>query len=210
MKLQDIIKNTAIIGLSAKIILSTPDFSTLNNRSFQIAVAYAESQYVEEVTDETYKEKVYESGKPSLVCFLFGPDLEKKLRMPRYCEYFSAVFEKLAEEYHNQINFFEYRLGKEYVDEARNIEDTDYRWDKLYKKYDVNSEIPTTVMYNNKGNVIDILRGAAPLNRGQINQAYKTLSERWIQTNLTNPNGEWAWRSHGSPGMLKIPYKPEE
>ena len=199
MRIESVTKNTAVVVIFAVLMLS------------QIAVAVASSQYVEEVTDETYAEKVFNSDKPSLVCFVFDSGLKKiNKNIRNSCIYFSEIFEELAEQYHGSINFFEYNLGQEYIDEGQDAEGIDYNWDKIYRKYGVNSQIPTTVMYDEKGKVIDVLRGIAPPNRGYKKEMYKLLSDKWIQTNLINPNGEWAWRCYGSPGFCKYLTKPEE
>jgi len=199
MRIESVTKNTAVVVMFAVLMLSHTD----------VAVAY--SQYIEEVTDETYKEKVYSSGKSSLVCFTFDTGLKKiHKNLRNACKYFFEIFEELAEGYHDKINFFEYNLGQEYIDEGQNPDNIDYNWDKLYRKYGVNSQIPTTIMYDKNGKVIDVLRGIAPPNRGYKKEMYKLLSDKWIQTNLISPNGEWAWRCYGSPGFCKYLTKPEE
>lgn len=199
MMIESVTKNTAVVVVFAVLMLS------------QTAVAVASSQYIEEVTDETYAEKVYGSGRPSLVCFTFDSGLKKiNKNLRNSCTYFSEIFEELEEQYHGKVNFFEYNLGQEYIDEGQDPDDIDYNWDKIHRKYGVNSQIPTTIMHDENGKVIDVLRGIAPPNRGYKKEMYKLLSEKWIQTNLINPNGEWAWRCYGSPGFCKYLTKPEE
>lgn len=143
MKLENIIRNTAIIGLTTKLILGVPDFSTFNNHSLQTAVAYAESQSIEQVTDETYEEKVCKSEKPTAVFFTADND------DPSF-EYARSVFEQIIESYPKDIIFFEYNLGEMTPDEANSKETRK----ELFEKYGVWT-VPS-IAYGRKGKIIGV------------------------------------------------------
>lgn len=63
-----------------------------------------------------------------------------------------------------------------------------------------------TNMYLN-GKLIDALKGG-PINEIGIKEWYDFLSQEWVPTNLTAPNGAFAWKFEGSHDERKVPYKP--
>ena len=57
------------------------------------------------------------------------------------------------------------------------------------------------------GKRIDTLRGAPDLDEA-IKEWYDFLSSKWIPTNLTSPNGIYAWRFEGTANERQVSFKP--
>ena len=54
------------------------------------------------------------------------------------------------------------------------------------------------------GRKIDVLRGG-PIHDYSISEWTQFLSEQWIPTNLTSPNGQYVWRFQGTAQEVKVP-----
>lgn len=103
----------------------------------------AENNNVERVTDDTFKQLVYKSRKPTAVFFTANND------DPSF-EYARTVFEKIIEKYPNDLNFFEYNLGKKTPEEINLKENRK----ELFEKYGV--WIVPSIAYGVKKRVIGV------------------------------------------------------
>lgn len=163
--------------------------------------ARANSLFVE-LNDENYKSEILDYEGAALVLFYDG-NFE---RAPPSRRMF-RVFEALAREYTNKpverLNRKPIKFG---VYNIAPIEDLPISKEEKFKRTEKYSIIafPTTVMYI-KGEDVDRLRGGPTDNRW-VEPWVKYLNEKWISTNITNPNGQFYWRFNNTGSEQKVLY----
>jgi hypothetical protein len=108
----------------------------------------------------------------------------------------TIIFKELKKIYSDKIEFLSYDTHSIKAQRENRF---------IFENTPVNL-IPSVIMYNKEGKLIDILRGG-PTDNKWIKPWVEWL-EPWIKTNLTNPNGEYVIRMNNSSEDKKI-YIPE-
>ncbi len=152
------------------------------------------------ITDDNFRQEILGyDGAVILLSHLSCPVTAKTEDLNRNMD---AVFLKLQEQYQNtEVNGLPIKFA--YFDTCRHVEAEDPG--RVTFSYFELTGIQTLMFV--EGENVDRLTGA-PLNLEGANLWYDFLSNEWIPTNLTAPNGEWAWRFQGTHDEKKIPYQP--
>ena len=144
-----------------------------------------------------------EERKPVLILFYGSPgDANSK-----YEKREAIIFKELSKHYKGQLSFVSYNV-KETKNIIGNIREI---WKEITRKHGINAS-PSMAMYStfdlaiqesphsNDGRIkqIDILRGG-PDEDWRINKDWLPfLKDKWIATNLTSLNNQYAWRFNNS------------
>ncbi len=113
-----------------------------------------------------------------------------------------SVFLKLQEQYADvEVNGLPIKFA--YLDACKHGDGERRLAYSVFELFNTGTE---TLMFVG-GEEIDRLTGA-PSNLEGANLWYDFLANDWIPTNLTEPNGQWAWRFQGTHDEKKIPYQP--
>ena len=165
----------------------------------------------------TFKEKVYESDKPSLV--MFYNSKEKKDKHKGYQNREAIIFKSLANSFSNDMNFLAYDISiqKDYTKDTsgnsylgtevqKNESVTGTPSMAIYSKFDL-VEGETAVKNNGEIKQIDIFRGG-PNKDEFIPQWFKTDGSinNWVIYNAINPNDNYTYRAKNSGTPFIIHY----
>ena len=165
MALDDILRKAAIVGICTKLVLGTPNISNsdnLHHNPFQPATAQAASledttekysQHIKKVTDETYEEKVYNSGKVTVV--LFNIEQTKNRRQEQLRKTAIITLNRLVEAYNEDINFLLYAVTKDKIKTNREVRKEINRLTDIYAV----GCLPALALYKEDGTVMEILPG---------------------------------------------------
>ncbi len=197
--------------------ISMPEIRRLMNRSTVDDILQKEYddglikkiEYNKEKRETNFDELVFQKDlkpderKPSLVLFYGSPGESDSPYEKRE----AIILRELSYQYKGQLLFSAYN-----VKETKNIsEDIRDIWQHITKKHGVNAS-PSIAMYSkfdlatretpskNRGMIkqIDILRGGPDADR-EINENWLPfLKDKWITTNLTSLNNQYAWRFNNS------------